>query len=740
MKSKIEIGRILYPKKVKQTAVGEFAIFTAHITEHLEGEEPIKHESFDTITLKGIVPKIKEGDTFVAIYDNAETNKFGTSYELVTLTKEFDKNNKEQVKDFLELACGVNIAKELMKHEDAIGMLERKETEKLLEIKGIGKKRLEHIYENMAQMKDYSLAYSTLGKYGLTKKTISKICQVYGGSECAIEVCETNPYDLIRKVAGISFKTADEIAQKCGLDKDSKERIESAIYYVLEENGKNGRTYLFTNQFLEVINNIVGVDQSTLFTILNQMIRDKKILLLNDNKELALPYYFDLEKQIAQQLRRIASAKTNIKVPSNWIEIVKDIEDKQGWKHTEEQLRGIETVLNNNVTIITGKAGTGKSTVTNAMCRILDDYTIKMTCLGAKASQRIAEITGRDASTIHKLLGLFDDSDDRGSTIFADIVILDEASMVDGRLFLLLLKSIQDGTKLIILGDDGQLQSIGDCSVFSDLLTSKTDLLPIVNLTKIHRQAQASAIITKSIDVRNQIPLYHKNFRGYAKLGELQDLELFIEDEKDKLLEIVVGEFFKNLKEVGNVFEVQIISAMKNRGALCTNNINRTIQQLYNPNAKYNNRREYTTNSDVLILEGDKVINRKNNYNVETIEGLPTEIFNGNIGEVITIEEDVIIVDFNGVLVKIEGSDRNYLDLAYAVTVHSAQGSQWERVICTFDTSMWMLLNVEILYTAMTRALKRCAVIAQDRAIKRCIKTIEQRTKQTYLNRFLQFI
>ena len=377
------------------------------------------------------------------------------------------------------------------------------------------------------------------------------------------------------------------------------------------------------------------------------------------------------------------------------------------------------------------------------MCRVLNNYTIRMTCLSAKASQRIAEVTSRDASTIHRLLGLGKQKvrPQDVKPLFADIVILDESSMVSGELFLLLLKAIRNGTKLIILGDDGQLQAIGDCAVFSDMLITEKDMFPVVKLTKIHRQAQASAIITKSIDVRNQLELYPRGFTGHTVLGELQDLELFIQEEKEGLERIVVEQFFKNLKEVNNdVMEVQVISATKSRGNLSTMNLNSIIQSQYNPNYSSPNRSEYVTNSGVMLLEGDKVINTKNNYRTKDINGEEYPIFNGNIGTIVSILKESIRVDFNGRIVELNKNERDSLNLAYAITVHSSQGSQWERVICAFDTSMWMLLNVEILYTAITRASKHCTVVAEDKAIRQAIKTVEQKTKQTYLNRFLYYI
>lgn len=743
MKSRIRINRIMFPKNIRKTTAGDFSIFTAQVIEHIEGEEPITHEIYGTITLKGNVPAMTTGDEFIAVYDNPETNNFGTSYELIMLTKNIDKTDEKQVKEYLKLLCGENIARKLMKLSDPLGMIERKETEELLKVNGIGEKKLESIYKNMAESMDVSIAFAELIPLGLTKNLVTRICKAYGSPTTAIELCKTNPYALTKKVSGVSFIVADEIARKCGLDMFSDSRTESAIYHILSENGSNGKTFLTSNQLMNELNNLISVPYDTVNRVIVKMQEENTLILLEDGNEVALTYYFNLERNISRELNRIATAETNITIPNNWEEIVKDLEQEQGWQHTEEQWKGIETALHSNITVVTGKAGSGKSTVTNAMCRVLDDYTIRMTCLSAKASQRISEVTGRDASTIHRLLGLGKQKvkPEEIQPLFADIVILDEASMVSGELFLLLLKSIRSGSKLVILGDDGQLQAIGDCAIFSDMLITEKDILPVVKLTKIHRQAQQSAIITKSIDVRNQVELYEKGFVGHTILGELQDLELFIQEKKEGLENVVIEQFFKNLKEVKNdIMEVQIITAMKNRGNLSTMNLNRIIQSKINTNYMSLNRKEYTTTSKVLLLEGDKVINTKNNYKTTDTFGETYPIFNGNIGIITEILEDVIRVDFNGSIVELNGKERDALNLAYVITVHSSQGSQWERVICAFDTSMWVLLNVEMLYTAMTRASKHCVLVAEDKSIKQCIRTVEQKTKQTYLNRFLYYI
>ena len=742
MKSKIKINRIMFPKNTYKTNAGDFAIFTATIEKHLEGDAPILHQTYGTITLKGNVPAIKMGQEFIAVYDNPDTNKFGTSYDLKMLTKEVDKTNEKQVREYLKILCGEVIANELMQLPDPIGLIERRESEELLKVKGIGNKKLESIYRGMAETCDFTVAFAELCPLGLTKNLVKRICQAYGSPETAIELCKTNPYELVKKVSGVSFLVADEIGKKCGLDMQSSARIECLIYHVLNEQGSSGKSYLTSNQLLTMLyDSLEDVSFEKLDKCILKMQEDNTIMLLNNGGEIALTYYFELEKAIALEINRIKEAESKIEIPTNWMGIVSDLEEEQGWKHTDEQIEGIKTTLENNLIVITGKAGSGKSTITNAMCKVLSDYVIKITCLSAKASERIGNITGLESSTIHRLLGLNRQKINPNEImpIMADVIIIDESSMVNGELFLATLKAIRSGSKLIILGDDGQLQAIGDCAVFSDLLRAKN--LPIIRLTKIHRQAQASAIITKSIDIRNQQELYPKNFEGHMVLGELHDLELFIQKEKEGLDLLVVQQFFKELEKNNfNILEVQIITAMKNRGSLSANNINNMIQKAYNSNYASANKRQYITNREVLILEDDKVINTKNNYNTKDINGEKTPTFNGNIGIVTKITDEKIIVDFNDKIIEFEGKARDSLSLAYAITVHSSQGSQWDSVISTFDSSMWILLNVEILYTAITRASKHAIVIAEDKAIQHAIKTVEQNTKQTYLGKFLYYM
>lgn len=722
----------MFPKRPIES--GEFAIFVSDLIEVVEGDEiPVRSEKFGTVSMKGNVPAIKEGDVFTFTLGNPETNQYGTTYSVLGVSMDIDLTNKKEVESFLKVVCGTSIAKELMKLENPYDLINNKNSEELLKVKGIGEARLERIYNNFDCFGDRSVAYAKLQPLGLTKRIINNMCNQLGGTAGAIDMCFNNPYGIIDKMKGVGFVKADEIAQKCGYTNINL-RIKYAILFILETNAENGKSYLTAPQILEELKRIAPVEFYVVDGAIKTLVEENRIALSDDGNSVALVKYIKLEQRIAERIMELSSADTLIEVPRKWREIVKQIEVRQGWEHTDEQMEGIETVLENNVVIVRGLAGTGKSTVTNAMSEVLDEYMIEMCCLSAKASQRLREVTGRNAQTIHKMLGLgMNTEDDEMFEVYADIIILDEASMVNGTIFLKLIEAIRNGSKLIILGDTGQLTSIGNCSVFNDLINSGK--LPVVELTKIHRQAQKSAIITESRRVRKQERIYETGFRGHRILGELQDLELFIEEGSENLMKIIRDKFREDLAFTGDVMEVQIITPVKTRGGICVNTINQEIQKMYNFIAG-----DCIEGQDgVKIYVGDKVINLKNNYSSKDINKKNKPVWNGSIGKVVSIEKDYCIIDFTGIgEVVINNTEYGNINLGYAISCHSSQGSQWRRVICAMDMGAYMLLNVEILYTAITRASEHCSLIIEHKAMNLALRKVEQKTKQTLLPLFLK--
>lgn len=430
---------------------------------------------------------------------------------------------------------------------------------------------------------------------------------------------------------------------------------------------------------------------------------------------------------------------------SNWEEIVNKVEEKQGFAFTNEQRAAIKLSLDNNVMALTGLAGAGKTSTANGICSLYDNYSIIACALSGKASVRITEATGLPASTIHRTLGYQNGqfTFNKENKLAVDIVLIDEATMINGTLFLSLLEAIPSGAKVIIMGDVQQLTPIGNCQVFADILDS--NVLPIVKLTKPHRQALMSGIIPTSIKVANQELIFGNSFEGNHILGELKDMELDITSSKESLSDIIIRHFQEEIMKYNDIMEVQVCVPMRIRGDMSCYNLNTKIQSIYNPQFKDCKEIEIfleKKKDDVkkyIIREGDKVLNTKNNYKCVNKDGETTPVFNGNIGIVKEIEDDgYCTIDFIGIgEVVFNKSEAKNLELAYACTVHKMQGSGFTSTIVGMDTSSYIMNNSELLYTAITRAKKYCVLVGNNYAISKAIQTKEVKTKQTFLREML---
>ena len=313
--------------------------------------------------------------------------------------------------------------------------------------------------------------------------------------------------------------------------------------------------------------------------------------------------------------------------------------------------------------------------------------------------------------------------------------------MINGDIFLSLLKAIPNGAKLIIVGDIKQLTPIGNCQVFSDILNS--NVIPSITLTKIHRQAEMSGIIVTSIKISEQEQILKPKFEGNLILGELQDMELDIHKEDDSPSDRVIKHFLKHYEASQDIMETQVLSPMRTRGDLSTYSLNNKIQSIINPVSDSDIFIEVKVDKDksYKIKLGDKVINTKNNYKSINVDSKVTLIFNGNMGIVKEIDNGVCVVDFIGIgEIVLDRAGVKKLELAYAVTIHKSMGSGFHTAIVCIESSAYVLLNTELLYTGVTRAKKYCVLVGQNSAIRTAIKTREIKKKQTYLKDMLQTI
>ena len=689
------------------------------------------------------MPHLIEGSTYTVVADYILDDKWGEQYEIVSIYTDitFNKNDDNSKKKFLaSIFTPLQVKNMYEALEDPFAVFSENNAEELVKVKGCGMDTAVRWINKFNNHIHLSKVYTELDDYNLTTNMIKKLINKYKSPDLVVSKVKNNPYVLCNEVDGIGWKTADKIALEGGMSSYAPERINAYMINYLKQQAQNGFDYITSDELLGAILEALGDDVPD-EAITASIHNCEDVLWWNEEKTLiGLKYYRRLSENIAHHLIRLVKANTDIKYDNNWKDTIKHLEHVQGWSFTEEQIQGIKTVLENNVCVITGGAGTGKSTLVSGMLEVLRQYSYVQCALSGRASSRMAEITNQKGYTIHRLLG-YPSNDEYSKNGFAfhddnplphDIIIVDEISMVDSQLFYYLIRSVKSGGKLIMLGDTGQLESIGCGNVAYDMI--KSPEIPTVMLTKIHRQAADSAIVTEADKVRHGIQIIDKDWVGVETRGKLQDLTIDCYSDKSNTFYKVVQCFSAYMsKENFDIMSTQIIVPVKSRGDSCTYNLNNTIQELYNPANQNKNEISQcmSTNQPFILREGDKVINVKNNYKTNPA------IFNGNIGIVneINTDDDYVVVDFLGIgRVYIENfSSNGTLELGYAVTVHKMQGSEFDNVIFGLDFSAYSLLTKELVYTGITRAKKKCELICQTGALRMAISKEGIMSKQTHL-------
>lgn len=761
IKIQARMNRILFPKY--PDVLGEdgnnFGIVSWNPIDVIEGEPHI--DSWGTIVVKGnYEEKIEYADDYIIIAKEVHSQDRGLQYDLLYFAKNLDLSKVKNQKAFLKTFLSDIQIKEMYKVLDnPLEVIKEHDIESLKKVHGVGDYIANCIIERFEENRDNCEMYIELDKYGLTPKFIQKLVKKYSNPQKVIEIVKNNPYQLSFDVEGIGFKTADDIALKGGIKRTDPDRIKGYINYILNEQAQEGNSFITSGELTSFIfeefggkENILEVYKDENGNIIGNNIneaikglKDNGIIQIEENesksqRRVYLTKYYRLEEEIAKHLKRIAKAENKFKY-DDWEEILKQQEIKQGWTFTEEQRVGIKLGLDEQVCFITGGAGTGKSSLVSGILESLKNYTFAQTALAGKASARLQEVTGEEGYTIHRLLGFkppygfaFNEND----PLTYDIIILDEISLVGGEIFLSLLKAIPNGTKLIILGDMGQLPSIGCMNLAFDLYNS--NFITTIELTKVHRQAQKSGIITDSLKLRNQIPVLDKNFVGKVVHGELQDMYYDISDTTESTRSKVMKWFKEKYDSeiVKNIMDIQILCPCKDRGDSSVFNLNLDVQNYINPPSpdkkeivvKQSKDKSYT------LREGDKVMCIKNNYKV--VGEHKTGVFNGWCGILTEITDygfhKVYIPMIHDTMTFSTSDLINGVILGYASTVHKYQGSSARIIIGAFDnTTPPMMRTKELLYTLWTRAEKECITVAQNTALYNATKTSGVINKNTFL-------
>lgn len=612
------------------------------------------------------------------------------------------------------------------------------EPERLSEVKGISEKMAMAIASQMEEKKEMRQAMMFLQNYGISMNLAVKIYQEYGPRMYG--VIKENPYRLADDIPGVGFKMADEIAQKVGIFTDSDFRIRSGILYTLLQATAQGHTYLPREVLLAQASELLKVEISSMETHLMDMQMDKRLVSRETENGIAVyaASYYYMELNAAKMLHDLNVRGTE---PSEQIrKRLTQIQEQEEIELDELQMQAVVEAVNCGLMIITGGPGTGKTTTINTMIRYfeLEEMEILLAAPTGRAAKRMTEATGYEARTIHRLLELSGGPENQNSVgmrferneenpLEADVIIIDEMSMVDIQLMQSLLKAVNVGTRLILVGDVNQLPSVGPGNVLRDIINSLC--FQVVKLTKIFRQASESDIVVNA---------HRINAGEQIDLGKKSKDFLFIKREHP---DAIVNAMITLMKEKlpgyvhANPFDIQIMTPMR-KGALGVERLNGILQSFLNPPDK--NKLEKETGSTIFRV-GDKVMQIKNNYQIaweiRSKYGIPQDagmgVFNGDMGIIreINLFAETLTVEFDeGKMVEYSFKQLEELELAYAITIHKSQGSEYPAVIIPMHSGPRMLMTQNLIYTAVTRARQCVCLVGLPETFQSMVENrVEQR-------------
>ena len=699
----------------------------------------------DEIVCVGNMPVISEGEYIKAEGEYVDHSTYGQQFKIVTFSVEMPEDVfslERYLGSGAIKGVGPALAHRIVQKfkEDTFHIIEE-EPERLAEIKGISQRKAQEIYEQFHDKQDMRQATMFLAKYGITSTYAIKIYNQYGSR--LYDIIKENPYQLADDITGIGFKLADDIAHKAGIGQNSDFRIRSGIIYMLLQGSLSGHTYLPVKLLAAKTAELLEIDISYVDKHLMDLNIDKKVMLkeLNGETVVYASNYYYMELNTARMLKNLNMTYDIDGLPVE--HVLRKIEKDEGLELDDMQRTAIMEAVRNGVMIITGGPGTGKTTTINALIKYFEyeNLDIRLAAPTGRAAKRMTEATGYEAQTIHRMLELSGAPDDNAAARFerneqnpleADVIIIDEMSMVDINLMQSLLKAIMPGTRLILVGDVNQLPSVGPGNVLKDIINSHC--FNVVMLTKIFRQALESAIVTNAhkINAGEAIDLNHKttDFFCMKRYDAQSIIGVMVALIRDKLPPNVQA----------TPYEIQVLTPMR-KGELGVERLNVILQQYLNPPAPDKREREHRQG---IFREGDKVMQIKNNYQIEwevtSQYGIPVDkgvgVFNGDTGIVKEINTfaELLTVEFDeGRRISYPFNQLDELELAYAITIHKSQGSEYPAVILPLLSGPRMLFNRNLLYTAVTRA-KRCVVlVGSEGMVQKMIENVNEQRRYTSL-------
>lgn len=707
-------------------------------------------EDDSELTCVGTFPALTQGASIEAVGNYTTHPVYGRQFQISSYTEKMPEDALAMERYLGSGAIkgiGAALAARIVRRfgDDTMRIVEE-EPERLAEIKGISEKKAMEIAEQMTEKADMRRAMIFLQKYGISLNLGARIYQKYG--QTVYSVLQENPYRLAEDISGVGFKIADEIASRIGIHTDSDYRIRSGMLYTLLQASGEGHTYLPKEELFFRASQLLGVDPSYMEKHLMDMVVDRK-LIVKETEEGAVVYparFYYLELNTARML-----CELNILCPEDEQMMAKRIariEKETDTELDEMQKQAIMAAARHGLFILTGGPGTGKTTTINAIIRYFEEEgaELRLAAPTGRAAKRMTEATGYEAQTIHRLLELngMPEGEQEGRTVHfdrnsenpleADVIIIDEMSMVDIALMHSLLLAVTAGTRLILVGDENQLPSVGPGNVLRDIIRSRC--FSVVELKKIFRQASESDIVVNAHKINHgeQVTINNKS----------RDFFFLKRYDADIIIRVVIALIQEKLPRYveAKPYEIQVLTPMR-KGLLGVERLNQILQRYLNPPDDKKKEKEI---GQRLFREGDKVMQVKNNYQLEwEILGrykIPVDkgvgVFNGDTGIMEEINEfaETATVQFeDGRRAEYSFKQLEELELAYAVTIHKSQGSEYPAVILPLLSGPRMLMNRNLLYTAVTRARKCVTVVGSENTFAEMIRNEKQQQRYSSLDR-----
>ena len=623
---------------------------------------------------------------------------------------------------------------------DALNIIEN-DPDKLVAIKGISLRSARKIGDGYRRIAELRRLIDFLSKYNIKPLVATGIYKDYGDE--ALEAVKDNPYIIAAESYGAEFFEADAIALDMGFESDSPQRVSAAVMYSLVYNLDNGHTFIPKDKLTSAVSQMIGVDHETINEALDALNEYGEVITqqVAGVEACYLTYIFNAESEVANRLLQMVNQSQNLsdqnsKLSPKTLKKIQNIEQTQGIKYSDLQIEAVATAESSGIIALTGGPGTGKTTTVRGILMLFDTLELK-TALCAptgRAAKRLSELTGREALTIHRLLGANLDETglpafehDENNPLSADAVIVDESSMIDILLMHSLLSAMKPGTKLVMVGDADQLPSVGPGNMFADVIRS--GIIPVAKLTEIFRQAGDSGIVKCAHNVNSGI---------VPNLTEKYTDLFFMRRTTEEELAKTVAELYSERlpKNMGiDPSQIQVLSPTRKR-ASGTTSLNALLRDTLNPKSPEKKEKQV---GEYIFRAGDKVMQIRNNYDIlwESHDGLMsgTGVFNGDVGVIkdIDMDKETVIVDYDDKLVTYIFDQLHELEPAFAMTVHKSQGSEYQAVILAMTSAAPMLLTRSVLYTAMTRAKKLLVMVGNPKIMQTMVENDKRRKRYSGL-------